>query len=232
MIVLAMDTACSACSVAVLRQGRTLAAERSAAARGHAETLTPMIVRTLAQSGLGFPEIAALAVTCGPGSFTGIRIALATARGLSLALDRPVLGVTTLEAVAHAALGESRGGSAPCLVALDTRREDYYAQTFAPDGTPRTRPEAAMPETIFARLQEPDVLVAGDAAARIAPLLSNRGFRPQIAVGDGNPDARVVARIVHRRLTGGAHAEAFPAVPLYLRAPSAVRPAHGGRLRP
>ena len=227
-----MDAACSACSTAVLRDGRILAAERSAAARGHAETLMPMIVRTLARAGLGFSQIAALAVTVGPGSFTGIRIALAAARGLSLALDRPVLGVTTLEAVAHAALRGSPGAAAPCLVALDARREDLYVQIFAPDGAPKTRPEAAMPETIAAGLKDPDVLVAGNAAARIAPFLRDRGLRPSIVAGDGNPDARVVARIAHHRLAGGADAETLPAAPLYLRAPDAVRPVDGGRLRP
>ncbi len=230
MTVLAIDAACSACSTAVLRDGRILAADRIAADRGHAEILMPMVVRTLARAGLGFAEITALAVTVGPGSFTGIRIALAAARGLALALDRPVLGVTTLEAIAHAALGERRGAAAPCLVALDTRREDLYVQTFAPDGAPRTRPEAAMPETIAAGLTEPDVLVAGTAAARIAPFLKDRGLRPAIAAGDGNPDARVVARIADGRLAGGG-AEAFPALPVYLRAPNAVKPADGGRLR-
>ncbi len=201
--------------------------------RGHAEILMPMIVGTLARAGLGFAGIAALAVTVGPGSFTGIRIAVAAARGLALALDRPVLGVTTLEAVAQDAL-DSRDGrtAAACLVALDTRREDLYVQMFAPDGAPRTRPEAAMPQTIAARVKQPDLLVAGNRAARIAPLLRARGLRPVTAAGDGNPDAGVVARIAEGRLASGAAMRDFPAAPLYLRAPDAVRPVDGGRLRP
>lgn len=230
MIVLGIDAACAACSVAIWRDGRILAADRMAAERGHAEILMPMLGRTLARAGLGFAALTGLAVTVGPGSFTGIRTAIATARGLALALDCPIVGVTTLEAIAHAA----RGGrsAAPCLVALDTRRADLYVQTFAPDGAARTRPEAAMPQDVAASWSDPAVLLAGNAAQRIAPLLRERGLAVAVAPGDGNPDARVVAELAVVRLSAAFAADAFPAVPLYLRAPDATKPADRGRLRP
>ena len=230
MIVLGIDAACAACSVAIWRDGRILAADRMATERGHAEILMPMLGRTLARAGLGFAALTGLAVTVGPGSFTGIRTAIATARGLALALDCPIVGVTTLEAIAHAA----RGGrsAAPCLVALDTRRADLYVQTFAPDGAARTRPEAAMPQDVAASWSDPAVLLAGNAAQRIAPLLRERGLAVAVAPGDGNPDARVVAELAAVRLSAAFAADAFPAVPLYLRAPDATKPADRGRLRP
>ena len=244
MIVLGIDAACAACSVAIWRDGRILAADRMATERGHAEILMPMLGRTLARAGLGFAALTGLAVTVGPGSFTGIRTAIATARGLALALDCPIVGVTTLEAIAHAARGAAlsgqfarraaRGGrsAAPCLVALDTRRADLYVQTFAPDGAARTRPEAAMPQDVAASWSDPAVLLAGNAAQRIAPLLRERGLAVAVAPGDGNPDARVVAELAAVRLSAAFGADAFPAVPLYLRAPDATKPADRGRLRP
>lgn len=249
MTVLAIDAACAACSVAIWRDGHILAADRTATERGHAEILMPMLLRTLGRAGLEFAALTGLGVTVGPGSFTGIRTAIATARGLALALDRPIVGVTTLEAIAHAARSAASSGqySVPCLVALDTRRADLYAQIFAPDGTARTPPEATMPQDIATALSEPSVLVAGNAAQRIAPLLRERGVEVAIASGDGNPDASVVAELAAGRLctarkaaegraaegqAADGQAAAFPAVPLYLRAPDATKPADGGRLRP
>ena len=227
-----MDAACGSCSVAVWSCGRTIAAEQVAAERGHAEILMPMLTRTLGMADIQFSEITGLAVTVGPGSFTGIRIAIATARGLSLALGRPVVGVTTLEAIAHAARLSPPAGSMPasCVVALDTRRADLYVQSFAPHGAPTTPPACAMPQDVAAEVKGRDVLVAGNAAEKLLPLLHERGLRAVRAGGDGNPDARVVAQIAASRLAGGG-AERFPAMPVYLRAPDAIKPANRGRLQ-
>ncbi len=229
MTLLAVDAACAACSVAILENGRLRAAERIAAPRGHAEILMPMIVRTLAKAALGFVDLTGLAVTVGPGSFTGIRIALAAVRGLAVALDLPAVGVTTLEAVALAARRAAVGPALPCLAAIETRRADLYLQTFAADGVPRAAPAAAMAEDCAAALDDPALRLAGTGGARLAPLLEARGIRVVRVPGDGNPDARFVAVIAEGRLARGAPP---PPAPLYLRPPDAVKNPGAGRLRP
>ena len=227
---LAIDAAGPACSVALALAGETRARRSVRAARGHSGILMPMIEDVLAEAGIGYREIDCLAVTVGPGSFTGIRTALAAARGLALALDRPLIGVTTLEAVARAALRAAPGGGADCLAVLDTGRADVYAQRFAPDGAARAEPVATMPEALAAALGAGPLLLAGDAAAAVAPLLEARGVGFRGPVGDGVADAAIVAAIAAGRRCSASAGEAPR--PLYLRPPDAVKPLGGGRLRP
>lgn len=218
MNLLAIDAACSACSAAVLRDGRVAAAERAEAARGQAERLLPMAARALAAAGLDFAALTGLAATVGPGSFTGIRAALAAARGLALALDLPVVGVTTFEAVACAARRARPG--LPCLAAIETGRADLYVQRFEADGAPGGAPAAVLPEDAARSWEGSAVLAAGTGAGRIAPVLAARGLRVSVAPGGGAPDARIVARIAAGRLESGA-APGAPLAPLYLRPPAA-----------
>ena len=130
MTVLGLDSAMTGCSVALIERGR-LKAERSRPdERGQAEILLPMVEETMAAAESGFEALDLIAVTVGPGAFTGLRIGLAAARGLALAANRPVAGVTTLEAVAAATeAGERRGRT--LVVALETKRRDLYLQRFA-----------------------------------------------------------------------------------------------------
>jgi tRNA threonylcarbamoyl adenosine modification protein YeaZ len=132
MNLLAFDSALGACSV-VVWCGDSVAARRAERrARGHAEALMPMIEAAMVESGLAFAGLDHLAVTVGPGTFTGIRIGLAAARGLGLATGLGVLGVTTLETVAAGARETVRDGEA-IVVALDARRGEVYTQTFDPE---------------------------------------------------------------------------------------------------
>jgi tRNA threonylcarbamoyladenosine biosynthesis protein TsaB len=100
MLILAIDTALSACSVAIVRGDETLVSQVVPMARGQAEHLAPMVRAVAIEAGIGFSQIDLIAVTRGPGAFTGLRIGLAFARGLALALDRPCVGVSTLEVLA------------------------------------------------------------------------------------------------------------------------------------
>lgn len=103
MLVLAIDTALTACSVAIVRDGETLLARVEPMARGQAERLAPMVRDAMAHCGLVFKELDLIAVTRGPGAFTGLRIGLAFARGLALALGKPCVGLSTLELLAQGA---------------------------------------------------------------------------------------------------------------------------------
>ena len=209
MIVLGLDTCLSSCSVAVLDGERVLASAREVMARGHQERLAPMARDVMAQAGLAFPSLDRIAVTVGPGSFTGLRVGIAFAKGLALALDRPAVGIGTLEALA----AEADGLAFP---AIDARRGQLYLQAFE-DGRALMAPDALTAEVAAARVAElsqgrPFTLVGSGAA-----LLAD--FAPDAAViAAEGADARHVARL-------GAGRSPAPLKPLYLRAPDAKLPA-------
>lgn len=132
MIILAFDTAVTGCSVVCLNSETGLYATRSVMTeRGQAEILVPLINEVVTEAGFQMTDINRIGVTQGPGSFTGVRIGLATARALGLALDLPVLGFSTLHVLAKEA------DPAPLILALiDTKRSDFYGQVFDGDGEP------------------------------------------------------------------------------------------------
>ncbi|WP_240606412.1 tRNA (adenosine(37)-N6)-threonylcarbamoyltransferase complex dimerization subunit type 1 TsaB [Phenylobacterium kunshanense] len=210
-MVLGLDTCLNACSVAVLDGGTVLAHASEAMARGHQERLAPMVQSVMAEAGLTFEQLERIGATVGPGSFTGLRVGVAFAKGLGSALAIPAVGVGALEALAAEA-----GGLV--AAAIDARRDQLYLQVFE-DGH---------------ALMAPDVLPLGTAAARLAELSMGR---PLTLIGSGAPlladaargadvrtpdgcDARHVAKLAAARSPG-------PLRPLYLRAPDAKLP--GGR---
>jgi tRNA threonylcarbamoyladenosine biosynthesis protein TsaB len=209
MIVLGLDTCLSACSVAVSDGARVLAYESEVMARGHQERLAPMAERVMAQAGLAFPSLERIAVTIGPGSFTGLRVGLAFAKGLASALALPLVGIGVLEALAAEAEGL-------VFAVVDARRDQVYLQGFE-DGRSLMAPDALELGTAAARLAE---IAAGRPLTLVgsgAPLLA--GFAPtaRVLTPDG-ADARLVARLALDRTPS-------PARPLYLRAPDARLPA-------
>ncbi|VBB69746.1 TsaB protein, required for threonylcarbamoyladenosine (t(6)A) formation in tRNA [invertebrate metagenome] len=133
MLIMAIDSASHGCSVAVWQDGTVLASCDQSLPERQAEILVPMVQAVLDKARLSFADIDLFAVTVGPGSFTGVRVGLATARGLGLAAARPVAGVTTTETVAWIARSDNRINNDPnhCIVViLDTRRADFYVQSF------------------------------------------------------------------------------------------------------
>ena len=110
--------------------------------RGHAEALMPLIARVIKESGIAFASLDRIAVTTGPGSFTGLRVGLSAARGIALAADKPVVGLTTL--TAYAAPVVSENGEQPVISAIDARHDQVYFQVVSGDGssliTPRVAP--------------------------------------------------------------------------------------------
>ncbi len=209
MLVLGLDTCLSSCSVAVLDGERVVASAREVMARGHQERLAPMARDAMAEAGLAFDRLERIGVTVGPGSFTGLRVGIAFAKGLALALDLPAVGIGTLEALA----AEAEGLVFP---AIDARRGQLYLQAFE-DGRALMAPDALTAETAAARIAElsqgrPFTLVGSGAA-----LLADLAPGARIIAAEG-ADARHVARLAARREPG-------PLKPLYLRAPDAKLPA-------
>lgn len=137
---LAIDTAGSACSAALWAEDRLLAHEIAATLHGHAVALAPMIERLVAGVGVDLKSMGAVAVSCGPGGFTGMRVGLATARALALAIGCPAIGIGSFQALAAAARRSAGDLGAGLLVALDSRREELFAlelaASFAPVGAP------------------------------------------------------------------------------------------------
>src|SRR4051812_23746860 len=145
MLILAFDTTMAACSVAVWRDGATVAARHAPMERGQAEALMPLVDVCMKDADVAFDTLTRIAVTVGPGSFTGVRVGLAAARGFGLALKIPVIGATTGEVLAH---GAASDGTIVSLI--DTKRGDFYVEAFRADG---------------ARLLEPSVLSADELGA-------------------------------------------------------------------
>jgi tRNA threonylcarbamoyladenosine biosynthesis protein TsaB len=223
-LILAFDTAGSACSAAVGRDADVIAYERREMRHGHAEALLPMIDRVMAAAGVAAVDLAVIAVSLGPGGFTGIRAGLAAAQGISLAADARLVGVSSFAAVA-ALFGTA---NAPLLVALDSRREDLYVQLFHPSGSARSEPAAVLPQElpafVDAAIGNTPLRIAGDAAENAAAALARRAGLTVLA--DTTPDARGVlaaARAVPK-------AEQAPPRPLYLRPPDVTFPKPRGAI--
>jgi tRNA threonylcarbamoyladenosine biosynthesis protein TsaB len=138
-VILAFDTSAAHCAAALLIGDRIVASAFEPMEKGQAERLLPLLQEVLAEAGLGWRDLTALAVGTGPGNFTGVRIAVAAARGLALSLDIPAIGVTRLEATAH-------GLPRPVVVVEDARRAEVYVQEFDPEpGAARVTELAALP---------------------------------------------------------------------------------------
>src|SRR5450432_296841 len=140
MLILAIDTALDACAAAVLDTdtGQLIAVESQPMKRGHAEALMPLIARVMKQAELPFAALDRIAVTTGPGSFTGLRVGLSAARGIALAADKPVVGVTTLTAYAAPVVGQN--AEQPVICAIDARHDHVYFQVVSGDGSSLIRP--------------------------------------------------------------------------------------------
>ena len=206
MIILSIDTALAACAVAVVEGERVLAQRIAPMERGHQEALAPLVAEAMAEAGVGFDRLERVAVTVGPGSFTGLRVGLAFAKGLALALDIPCIGVGTLEALA--------GGQAGFTAAvIDARRERVYLQCFA-DGQPLMEPTSLSLEEAAARLVAAE---SGGPARLVGPDLGllEAVLPHAILVPGAWCDPVALARLAATRPAAGSPA------PVYLRAPDA-----------
>ena len=211
MKLLALDSASTACSAAVLVDAAVVAERFEAMARGQAQALMPMIAAVMAD--VPFDALDAVAVTVGPGAFTGVRIGLAAARGLTLARGIPVIGITTLEAVAYPALAELRDGAA-LVAAVDSKRAEIFVQVFDDSLQALTDPFAATPSDAVSRLPKGPLLLAGDGTEGLRALLGARARMSR----SGAPRASAFARLAARRVASG---HAAPPRPFYMRPPDA-----------
>ena len=216
MLVLAIDTALAACSVAVLdtEAATLLANEQRPMTRGHAEALMPLIEQVMARAGIGFTALDRIAVTTGPGSFTGLRVGIAAARGLALAANKPAVGLSTLSAFAAPLVAEARVD--PIISAIDARHDQVYCQVVAGDGAMLRRPGVVPIAEALQAIEFGAPRLVGNAAELLARRWPQDMPAPVEVVSDATPDIAWVAW-----LGAAANPEKSPARPLYLRPPDA-----------
>jgi tRNA threonylcarbamoyladenosine biosynthesis protein TsaB len=216
MRVLAIDTALEACSVAVLdteradlRMHETLQMQR-----GHAEALMPLIARVLDRAKLDFAALDRIAVTIGPGSFTGLRVGIAAARGIALAAGKPAIGLSTLAAFAAPFIAAD--DTLPVVVAIDARRDHVYLQIFGAGGRTLVAPRLVSLREALRASASGAPRIAGTAANMLAALWPAGERGPTLVEQRNAPIIDWVAR-----LGAAATDTGVPPKPLYLRAPDA-----------
>lgn len=224
MLVLGIDAATPIASVGLIRNGGVLAEQSGGTAASHAENLLPLIHRVLDQAHVSLPEIAGLGVTIGPGTFSGLRIALSTTKGLAYALSQQIAGVSTLLTLAHAV---THWTGRLCVV-LDARKREVYAACFArgADGhiTRLTDDMVLSPEELTNHIIGPCLFV-GDGVERYGEIIrahceSQTEFLPLAAVP---PRGSIVARLAWMRFKQGDCDDASQLVPRYIRRSDAER---------
>ena len=223
MKILGLDTSSDACSVAVFdtSTSKLIAEESVPLQRGHAELLFSQITRVMSAAGTELDMVGRFAVTTGPGTFTGVRIGLAAARGLALAAGRPLIGVGSLEVIAATADTTSR---AVVVAAIDARRGELYVQGFLA-GRAITEAFAAPADEAAARLTQAapsgcSFEALGTGASAIVAALGASGHSSKPLGGDPFPQASALVRLAAQRPIPLERPQ-----PLYLRAPDAKLPA-------
>jgi tRNA threonylcarbamoyladenosine biosynthesis protein TsaB len=209
--ILAVDTALGACSVAILDNDRLLAHRFSVMPRGHAEALAPMVEAAMQEAACSFTALDRLAVTTGPGTFTGQRVGIAFMRALRVALGIPLVGLTTLDVMAHQAMAERGMGTGVAL--HDARRDEVYLEVCGAIALSARLLSFDDAVASIAAIREPIVL-AGTAAPRAGARLPHAVLSTVL-----QPDALWVAK-----LALVAAAPDGPPRPLYLRPPDAKLP--------
>jgi tRNA threonylcarbamoyl adenosine modification protein YeaZ len=216
MRVLAIDTALEACSVALLdtdRSGVRLN-ESVPMQRGHAEALMPLVARVLDRAQLDFVALDRIAVTTGPGSFTGLRVGIAAARGIALASGKPAVGLSTLAAFAAPFIAAD--DTLPVVVAIDARHDHIYLQVFGPGGRTVVAPRVTPLREALRVLATGAPRITGTAANKLAALWPASERAPTAVEQRSAPNIDWVAR-----LGAAATDTTTPPKPLYLRAPDA-----------
>jgi tRNA threonylcarbamoyl adenosine modification protein YeaZ len=217
MHILAIDTSLGAAAAGLFDSDtRTeIAAESMAMERGHAEALVPLIGRVLARAEPAGLDLKRVVVTVGPGSFTGLRIGIAAARGFALARGVPVVGVSTLSA--YAAPFIAANDSSIVAVAIDARHGEIYFQVFAPGGRTMVSPRALSLREAARAIGSGPVRLVGSGAPLLALEAWSLGVGAVVADTQAAPDIAWVARL-------GAAAQPEEALPrpLYIKKANAT----------
>lgn len=219
MNILALDTSMGACSAAVLSgdgDARKLFARQERMERGHAEALMPMVAEVLAEAGIGPSALDVIAATTGPGSFTGVRIAIAAARGLALVTRVKLFGIDSLTVMAREARQSGAAGRGPFAVVVDARRGMLYLGLYDASGERRVGPLLNAPDDAAAALPRDVHVAVGSGAHLLAEAAIRRGQAIEVRLPELQPSAAALAEIA---FDSGETTSILR--PLYLRPPDA-----------
>ena len=231
MIVLALDTTTRAGSVAVCDDERVLALVPGDPSRTHVERLPGELAQALDAASLAREQIDLLAVATGPGAFTGLRIGIAAIQGLAMTLNKPVIGVSALDALAAQAINDTNEAKATARGAveiivpwMDAQRGEVFATVIdAESQTVLEPPTAATPQLLFdswrAHFGSRQVVFIGDAAVRDVHLIRNADLHRRWETRSPLPLAPDIARIALRRATNGEAGPPHTLEPIYVRRP-------------
>jgi len=213
MLILALDSAMNGCGVGLHDFDNNINVSKTLEmTRGQAEALLPMIQDVLKEARKDFKDIEMIAVTQGPGAFTGLRIAMATAKSLGLALDVPVAGVCTFESVLLTALNNPILCDAQKVtVVLETKRRDFYICTFDENQNAITDKMALVADDVEEVIKDSDVIV-GDAVKRLSEEVSSHDCE---VVEITMPDTKAIAKQV-------SILKVISCEPAYIRPPDAI----------
>ncbi len=212
-VLIALDSCADRCSVALSLPGVPDPFVMSRAMRrGHAEFLLPLLDGLIQKAGLSMNALTGIAVTRGPGSFAGVRVGIAAARGLALALGIPVIGFSVLEVLSFSA--RQRAGKHPCLVAIAARGDEFYVQGFDGQGLAQSEPQVMDQEACLVRFQQWSGLLTGSGAASL-----KAGLRAARTVEEPLELVSPLLGLAH--VVDVTKWQSAP-TPLYLRPPDAV----------
>ena len=223
--ILALEASASQLSIALMRDGHLLAKRQHLAAHGHAVGIVPLTIETLHEAGETFDAITHVAAGCGPGSFTGIRVTLAAAKGFCIAHQAVGVGISGLQALAGAASHAEPHATSACLTLADTRRGTLYAQIFDGDAQPLGDIFESSVANLL-RLIDGDLLasgltisglrIVGAERAAVADALTTAGVSTTLPPVEDMPTASMIAHLAAAQIKRG---EITPLEPLYLADP-------------
>ena len=211
-LILNIDTALEGAAVCLARNGNVLQLESSHQQKDHAAWLHPAIAKMIKQEGCTLGDLRAVAVSIGPGSYTGLRVGLSAAKGFCYALDIPLITVGTLEILAASVQNAAADLICPLI---DARRMEVYAAVYTKDLTEKTAPYSLIVDTnsFLELLSEHPVLFCGNGTKKLQDLISH----PNAVFSASSPDPQVFARLSFSYFSGKRFAELAYSEPLYIK---------------
>tara|TARA_R110000868_G_scaffold193443_1_gene438365 strand:- start:10017 stop:10688 length:672 start_codon:yes stop_codon:yes gene_type:complete len=212
-MILNLETATTNCSVSIASNGEVIVLkEDNSPNYSHSEQLHVFVQEALKEASLTFKDISAIAVSKGPGSYTGLRIGVSAAKGLCFSLDLPLISVSTLESLAKLGLGKKYDFIIPLL---DARRMEVYSTVFDEEGNNirETRAEIIQKESFLEYAQKGKVLLIGDGAEKCRSLLEHPNFNYESAL----PTAKEMAKISYKKFKASEFENTAYFEPYYLK---------------
>ena len=217
--ILAIDTTLGACSSALLKDGKIISHRQEIRNRGHVERLLPMIGEVCGEAAIDLSALNYIVPTVGPGTFAGVRIGLSAAKGMALALDIPIIPITTLEAIAYAYAVQNEDYSGRLAIAIDARRNEIYLQSFEINRgviAPLNVAQAVPIEGVEEKLAKDVTTVIGSGCSLFSIL------KIDAVEGHNHPNASYIAQLGEMCLDRAQNCDNIS--PLYLRKPDAKLP--------